>query len=366
LCTPRWNCLLREVVVWDRPGSYLTRVHTLWGSTDKLQLAVPQPKCYGAGSLAWPRRFWALDPDAGGNWLAFADEDGLWQFDTRTRELLAIVKESAGEFEADGLAGVELMSYYRQGVKYYDPQTLVLLFLDGRVWTVQAAQTLCPEGWTSLQGGGCDVECRLTGSDGARLHWVSEVSGDCLPCTTPVCGRGEELVPCSARAPAHCRRCGNVTGGVTYVSTGTCDASTLRPLPPCEAGWYAVSDQGGGFGPYCERCPAYSATQYAGATRLDQCKCVHGMSRRGGKCVGEALYEFDGPGGAGDALLCAGEACKVPPYAVRYPGDGIACRWYCNAGSYRDTRAGFQSQCRRCLAGLGRTRGDDDSPWSCE
>jgi len=661
--TPRWNCLLREVVVWDWPGSYLTRVHTLWGDTDKLQLAVPQAKCYGDGSLAWPRRFWALDPD----WLAFADEDGLWQFDTRTRELLVIVRESAGGFEADGLAGVVLQ----------DPLTLVLTFLDGRVWTVRAAQALCPEGRTSLRGGGCDIECRLAASDGSRMHWVSEVSGDCLPCTMQLaCGLGEELVPCSAWRDAYCRRCefaldpaclacpgetttaqakpcvrcdittvsvdasarvytdvgeglvirytssgtiwvsadvratvlvvggggngggltggggggagtvifaenvttirggttlavtvggagqsssleagfvasgggnggraymtsggsgggmggtstvfgvsgiytgpnvfanagagggmpyyyyggagggaggagspgqcgaggaglssvnilgkvsvfsnvfgqaytsvavnGAVAGGGTgsmccggwgcgsnglggfgstggstnggngvpntgsggggtysgtagtggsglvlikihpwyggmaqaqqpsscvctarsdsvYVSAGTCDASTMRPIPPCAAGWYAASDAGVSTG-YCVKCPAYTASLYAGATMLDQCKCVHGMTRRAGRCVGEALYEFDGPGGAGDALLCAGEACKVPPNAVRYAGDGIACRWYCNAGYYRDTRAGFLSQCRRCLVGMGsnRTRGDDDSPWSCE
>jgi hypothetical protein len=655
LCAPRWNCLLREVVVWDWPGSYLTRVHTLWGDTDKLQLAVPQAKCYGDGSLAWPRRFWALDPD----WLAFADEDGLWQFDTRTRELLVIVRESAGGFEADGLAGVVL-----QG-----PTVMVLTFLDGRVWTVRAAQALCPEGRTSLRGGGCDIECRLAASDGSRMHWVSELSGDCLPCTTSVvCGLGEELVPCSAWGDAYCRRCefaldpaclacpgetaqskpcvrcdittvsvdalarvytdvgvglvirytsrgtirvsayvratvlvvggggnggannggggggagtvifaenvtiqggttlavtvggamqasslgagfvasgggngdvahgatggsgggvggpstvfgvsgiytsanafanagagggntgyyyggagggaggagspgqcgaggaglssanilgkvsvfsivfgqaytsvavnGAVAGGGTgskccdnqncgsnglggfgatfannggngvantgsggggaswgsagaggsglvlikilpwygvaqaqqqqpsscvctarsdsvYVSPGTCDASTMRPLPPCVAGWYAASDAGVTTGWYCVKCPAYTASLYAGATMLDQCKCVYGMTRRAGKCVGEALYEEF------DALLCAGEACKVPPNAVRYVGDGIACRWYCNAGYYRDTRAGFQSQCRRCLVGMGsnRTRGDDDSPWSCE
>ena len=658
-------------MVWDRPGSYLTRVYTLWGNTDKLVLAAPQPKCYGDGSLAWPRRFWWLD----GDWLAFTDEDGVWQFDTRTRELLAVVKETAGAFEADALASVGLSEYYSNAVKMYDRTTLVLTFNDGRVWTVRAAQELCPEGRTSLKGGGCDVECRLKDSSGRSAHWVSETTGECLACTVPACGRGEELVPCSAWRDAYCRRCefavdpvcfgcpvadatdlpcircditefsvggagavftdvadrsvvrfkaggtirfsadarvdilvvggggyggssgqsgacggggagtvifatdvlfpagatlavtvggagqassigadfvaaaggngasgwsngvawiggygggvqaastvfgvagiatsanafgnagasgsynqpimqewggagggaggpgragacggggiglsrvnisgnvsvfsdvfgqaytsvasnGAVAGGgaggtncnsnycgssnglgggggciyvdgraglantgsgggggarytsnggpggsglvlirgpagrmaadptkscacltrssVVYVTENTCDANTLRSLPPCEVGWYATGASAGGVS-HCERCPAFTTTFFAGATMLDQCKCVSGMTRKAAGCVGESLYEF------GEGFVCAGEgACKVPSNAVRYPGDGIACRWYCNAGYYRDTRAGFESQCRRCLVGLGRTRGDDDSPWSCE
>ena len=652
----KWNCLLREVVVWDRPGSYLTRVYTLWGDTDKLMLAVPQPKCYGDGSLAWPRRFWWLD----GDWLAFTDEDGLWQFDTRTRELLAIVKETDGVFEADALASVGLSEYYFKQVKMYDRTVLVLTFNDKRVWLVRAAQELCPEGWTSLKGGGCDVECRLKDSGGRSAHFVSQTTGECLPCTVPTCGRGEELVPCSAWRDAYCQRCEfaanpvcsgcpwaslclqceamtlNVTGagvvfsdvadwsvvqfkasgtisfsldtrvdilvvggggngaqgpgaagggagtvifardvlmrgGVTlavtvggagqassigtdfiasggavggmyygyvggtgggiggtstvfgvsgiytsanayanagapggiqswfyggsgggaggpatggkcgapgpglswvnisgkvsvfsdefgqaftsvavngavaggggggvccftgdcpsnglggigaswpnyggngaantgsgggggydtgpgtgaaglvlirasirrttadttqyctcktrssmiYVTENTCDAKTLRTLPPCEIGWYATGTSVGGAS-HCERCPAYTTTFFTGATMLDQCKCVSGMVRKtgGGGCVGEALYEY------GEGSVCADEGtCRVPLNAMRLPGDGIACRWYCNAGFYRDTRAGFLSQCRRCLVGSGRTRGDDDSPWSCE
>ena len=152
-----------------------------------------------------------------------------------------------------------------------------------------------------------------------------------------------------------------IRSDVMYVTENTCDANTLRSFPPCAVGWYAVS--AGGV-QHCERCPMYSTTLYTGAVMLDQCKCVNGMVRRQGVgCVGENLYEF------GEGLVCAEEgACNktLPLNAVRYAGDGTACRWYCNAGYYRDTRAGFLSQCRKCLVGSGRTRGDDDSPWSCE
>ena len=164
-----------------------------------------------------------------------------------------------------------------------------------------------------------------------------------------------------AANPAQSCTC-KTRSSMIYVTENTCDAKTLRTLPPCEIGWYATGTSVGGAS-HCERCPAYTTTFFSGATMLDQCKCVSGMVRKvgGGGCVGEALYEY------GEGSVCADEGtCKVPLNAMRLPGDGIACRWYCNAGFYRDTRAGFLSQCRRCLVGSGRTRGDDDSPWSCE
>lgn len=368
-----WNCLLREVVVWDRPGSYLTRTHTLWGNTDKLTLDPPESKCYGPGSLAWPRRIWPLR----GAWLAFADEDGLWQVHTGTREVLETVKEEdvPGGFEADALLALALP----------DEFTLELTFEDGALLALEAAQEPCPDGLTSLAGGACTVECRWRDQAGAPVQYVDQATGLCRPCARPACGRGEELVVCSARTDGYCRRCalwadpacgsGCLSGssevctscsrlpgagscaclsraGAVYSQAGTCDETVLRPLPPCTPGWYLAGES-------CVACPAYTATVFSGATRLEQCKCVEGMSRRGGECVGEDLYEFESS--------CLGsEACSVPRNAAVRANGGAACAWLCNAGYYRDTRAGFLDQCRPCLVGQARTAGDDDEPWSCE
>ena len=696
----RWNCLLREVVVWDRPGSYLTRVYTLWGDTSKLALAVPEAKCYGEGSLAWPRRFWPLL--GADDWLAFGDEDGLWQFNVATYELLAMIKEDEGSFEVDNIANVSLP----------DPGDLKLWFQDGALWTVQAQQQPCPVDTTSLFGGSCTVVCKWRNSAQEPSQYVDPATGQCRPCTLPVCGRGRELVPCAPRLDAYCGTCefgedpacsacpsarvegsgtclrcsidaitvtgspelfadipgasvyrfrasgsirfardtradvlliggggaggtaigggggagtlvlgmsallaggvsysvvvgaggvrstlsgaggsgqassigslisaaggggggawstfpaanggsgggagacrsfpcpggtapsssnlfvrayaggsgatsnsgtgyknyllhggggggagtpgendvtgdlascsptsptscgtcgaggtglkslsvsgtvysfegifggaytgvassglvaagggggafggsaitftsntcpGGVGGGGTgyrgstnigtaasgdglantgsgggggadsqmggnggsglvliklhgdilaqgrqfcacqarsnllYTEEGTCDAGTLRPIPPCEAGWHASETSPG----YCLPCPAYSSTLYGGATRPEQCRCLDGLVRRNGACIGEGLYEFDG--------ACADQAaCRVPENAHLLAWVGHGCRWACNAGYYRDRLAGFLDQCRPCRIGLGRTSGDDDEPWSCE
>lgn len=341
----RWNCLLREVRVWaSNPGDYRTRSYTLWGNTDKLVLVPPEPKCYGPGSLAWPRRFWPLRD----GWLAFGDEDGLWQFNTQTRELLEMIREELGQFEVDGLFGIDLL----------DPYTLVLAFLDGVVWVVRAAQAACAQDTTSLAGGDCTVDCYWKDSTGASRRWVDQTTGLCMPCTTPVCGNGQELVGCSPTRDAYCRACASSDNTSVYTEPGTCDAGVRRPVPPCVAGWYLA-----GGGRHCEECPAFTATQFAGATRFEQCKCVAGLTRKdsGGACVGERLYDFEEGGACGNPTSCA-----VPRNAQIVAGDNVACRWTCNAGFYRDTVAGFDDQCRACLAGSGRTRGDDDQPWSCE
>jgi hypothetical protein len=350
-----WNCLLREVVVGDRPGSYLTRVYTLWGNTEKLLLATPEAKCYGPGSLPWPRRFWPITSSLqADDWLAFADEDGLWQFHKGTRELLRIATESEAQFEADELLFVATQECWPWNAEpCMNRRPVILLFRSGWTWVLTASEEACPDERTSLMGAACTVECRWRDAGNRPAQFVDNTTGLCRPCSALLCGRGQELVLCTPKTDAFCRSCAPAVNS-TYVEAGTCDAGNLRPVPPCEAGWYLAES-----GLHCERCPAYTATLFAGATRREQCKCVHGMIRgQGGGCLAERLFEFD--------TVCAGSACQVPTNARPRTDDGVACGWTCNNGFYRDSRAGFADSCRPCLIGAGRTRGDNDEPWSCE
>lgn len=340
-----WNCLLREVVVWDRPGSYLTRVYTLWGNTEKLALATPEAKCYGEDSLAWPRSFWPLTPiwNEPTQWLAFWDETRLWQFSISTRELLEMVKWEDIQVNAGDMYGMGLQSNFQAG-----------LVLNSRLLMIfEALSTPCPDQRTSLAGGDCTVECVWLDAGNRPSRYVDMETGLCKACTTPICGRGEELVQCTPKADSFCRLCGAVENS-TYAEAGTCDSGNLRPVPPCTAGWYMVDS-----GLFCEQCPVYTATRFPGATRREQCKCVDGMVRKGGAgCVAERLFEFD--------TVCAGSVCQAPSNGRLKVDDGVTCGWACNNGFYRDSQAGFMDSCRQCLVGAGRTPGDDDEPWSCE
>jgi hypothetical protein len=189
-------------------------------------------------------------------------------------------------------------------------------------------------------------------SAGVPTRYVDRTTtGECRLCSVLSCGVGFEPVLCTAEADGYCRPCASVAG-LVYTVAGTCEPTTMRKPAPCEAGSYAVPG-----GAYCEVCPLYTSTRFAGANRTEQCKCLAGLVRKGGRCVAEDLFRFE------DACVLDG-ACSVPANAR--VTTGYACAWECNAGYYRDSLAGFASQCRPCLIGSGRTRGDDDSPWSCE
>lgn len=116
-----------------------------------------------------------------------------------------------------------------------------------------------------------------------------------------------------------------------------------------------------------------STTELAGATRVEQCKCTAGLRRSQGArspCKGEALYSYD------DGVCVSSPAqCLVPPRAALVSdwGDGFGrCGWECNAGFYRATGLAWVDSCQACtrvgneLQRVPATRGDDDSPLSCE
>lgn len=340
----RWNCLLREVVIYGEPGGYLTRAYTVWGNKDKLSLPVPEPRCYGDGGLASPRRFWSLQE----GWVAFADDNGLWQFHTQTRELKLMIKESEGLFEADDLVDVDTT----------DEFTLRLVFKD-TVWLVTAQEQECPPDYTSVPGGDCTVDCPWLSSGLVPARFVNRTGGACVSCSQIECGYGEVFVPCTRTQDGGCKACEPRLEVGVYTTKGTCEDYSWRVgLPPCNAGSYAKDN-----GRYCEVCPELTTTWRTGATDVRQCKCVEGLVRRWDKCVAEALYEFDVP-------CVSREACIVPPNSRLVSVDLVGCKYECLTGFYHRVGAGWLNKCSPCLfenaSSVPVSRGDDDEPWSCE
>jgi hypothetical protein len=357
----RWNCVVREVTVWDTPGDYRTRVYTVHGLTTRFALAVlAGPKCYGSGSLAGPRRFW----DVGGGVLVFTDDHGLWQLDVATGALASVMGEGWAlglDFEADSLLAVAAAG---KAVMY-------LGFGGGNTtWTVQASVEPCPDDTTSMAGGDCVVQCEWPGS------FVDVATGQCVACGQGVaaCGVGFELVGCTRGSQAWCRPCEmpvETGGGYTrvFVVAGTCDERRMRyKAPPCPPGMYA-KDSGG----WCEACPMSASgiapkTLTASATRVEQCKCLawQGLRRAAdGGCVTrpEGLVDYE------QQWCVDTEQCSRAPVPNAVPRRDGRCSWECNAGYYLVTGTGTCQPCTRVGGEAGRVPasvGDDDAPLSCE
>ena len=339
----RWNCLLREVSIADPPGAYLTRAYTVHGLTDKF-ISAGLARCYGDGSLASPRTFWMLGRER----AVFADDNGLWQLELATREVVNAMSEAGDAgFEADDLAGVSAP----------DAFSLMLAFRDGFVWVVRALEEECPDDWTSLDGGDCTTPCVWRSELGGPGQFVNQSTGACVPCAGLACGVGRYQIPCTRTGPAVCASCPSLDDGKVYVKAADCTPSLRRYLPPCPAGFYLDSVAG-----WCEQCPRFSTTVAGGAVRPEQCKCVQGFVRRGGLCVtDDPLYEF--------GLACAWN-CTVPANARllavrdRY---GKACPWTCNTGFFKTPAAPLRGKCSPCVgSGVALSNGDDNSPLSCE
>lgn len=104
---------------------------------------------------------------------------------------------------------------------------------------------------------------------------------------------------------------------------------------------------------------------------MQQCKCSAGLRRsREGICIGEALYSYED-----GVCVSSPQQCLVPPRAalvLDWGGGFGRCMWECNAGYYHSTVRAWVDKCQAC-ARVGNetlmqavTRGDDDSPLSCE
>ncbi len=351
----RWNCLVREVVIGPKgPGDYLTRVYTVHGLTERFMLVPPLPKCYGPGSLAGPRRFW----DIGGGLLVFSDDTGLWQLEASSGALARVLDESWdvgtmwAEFEADDVVSVWVSG---TGVN----SVVGIGFRDGTEWDVVADTVKCEEDYTSYAGGDCTLGCAW--QDGSR--YVDPVSGACVSCGNLQCGVGQRLVKCTRSTPARCEACPAAVNGKVYVVAGRCNEDEMRFVAPCPVGFYLS-------GQYCVACgDPLRTTMFAGATRPEQCKCRRGLrwSKELGKCIGQGLYSYED-----GACVRRGEPCLVPPNATVV--DAGRCMWECNVGFFLVTgpHSGWLEKCSVCNRGIieaglnASTRGDDDSPWSCE
>lgn len=360
----RWNCVVREVSIWqNRPGDYRTRVYTVHGLTDKFFLVPPEPKCYGSGSLAGPRQFW--EPGPGLGIVLFTDDNGLWQLELESGALGRVMGEGWDlnwRFEADELVSVSTQSG--------DRLALLLQFRDGTAWSVRANVEVCPDDTTSNAGGDCVVDC-VWNEGAAGSYYVNRSTGACVSCGgAGVCGVAEEYVKCTRDEPGKCVKCASPSSGAPkmYVVPGRCDQDMTRYQPPCPPGYY----QSASHPEYCDSCPdPLSTTRLSGATRVEQCKCLDGLrlSTELGRCVGEDLYAYEDG------------ACELSPQSCVVPLEGVLldqgrgygrCMWECNAGFYHVAMNVWEPVCAPCVqtAGdLGRvavTRGDNDSPMSCE
>jgi hypothetical protein len=335
----RWNCLLREVSI-PAVGDYRTQSYTVAGLTTKFAIT-GEPRCYGPGSLAYPRHFYSGDSGAGRRWF-FVDDNSIWQLDAVYRQLSLV-----GAWPApDGLSWLDASNPFalRLALRVAGGNVSV------RTWVAQSEP--CPADTTSLDGGECAVPCAW----GAG-HYVDPATGACVACQNALqCPLNQTLVPCNRTAQAYCAPCPPPPAGFVYTSGGVCTAGTLAPTPPCQPEYYQSAW-------YCVRCPLYTVTLLPGAVRVEQCKCLPGFVRSfGGSCSAPALYAFPA------SPLCASGTCRVPGNAS--VTDFRTCAWACRPGYYQVLGAGFWDSCQPC-AGIpqGRratTAGDPDMPLSCE
>jgi hypothetical protein len=347
----RWNCLLREIVI-TVPGDYLTRVYTLYGNTERFAI-LGQPRCYGGGSLAGPRRFYYNSGNLSDGRILFGDDNGIWELLPETRTVtLAVKGKLLLPWDPEAVRGLEVSGLFGLTVWYGDSMLVI---------TAQASP--CATGTTSYEGGECLIRCLLVDDQNRPVNFVDAVTGACVACRSPSCGPGMSLVPCSSTAQAYCQPCPpDPTGQFVYVIPNTCDPALMRPVPPCRAGWYLAGDSG-----HCDKCPSYSLTMFDNATRVQQCRCWPGFRRSqpDRQCVATNLYSYSQ---TTTCPLLGQQSCPLPPNASFTATKG--CDWACNTGFYRSTVVGFLDQCRPCLGLLPgsvfRTNGDDDEPLSCE
>ena len=385
----RFNCLLREVVV-NVSVPYLTRVYTVYGLASHLE-TTGAPRCYGAGSLSWPRAWFPL-PEAG--MAAFVTDAALMQFNPALRDVAQVLP--AGEFPP----GLDQDSV--TDVVASDLLLSLTLFSSRATFTYAPASDPCPGGYTSPTGGDCALSC-------AAGSYVDADTGECRACSGNLaCLLGEQRVACTSFADGYCRPCppvANVTveGKVYargYVTPGDCESpQAVVFFAPCPPDYY------GPPGGVCAPCGAYSGTDFDAAETADQCRCWEGnfTRRADGACVGGRMYPIAPANPCPSALeymstvgcvSCAVDTCPpcgtgqyatpgcvcadcLKPANASFLSPGMvfnlptSCRWGCRVGFYPSSLvATLASRCRACTGipshAVATTAGAADAPAGCE
>jgi len=136
----RWNCVLREVTI-STPGGYLTRVDTIYGNTERF-IITNTPKCYGAGSLKYPRQLW---PMYGSKHLCFVDDDRMYTLNGQTRRVTIMFWKT------------DILSYISNvddinGCIVPDTSSVILSLSNGSGIELVASSMPCIDDYTSLSG----------------------------------------------------------------------------------------------------------------------------------------------------------------------------------------------------------------------
>ena len=391
-----FNHALREVVLPSGdPASPLVRSFLVYGTPTKPFLAA---------SLRAPSWIRPL----GQGHLVFLDNTALWHLHAPTRSVGRIL--AYDDDATFALAAVEAWPW-NASVASLDAPWVTLSYPGFRLRIVAVGEP-CPQGYTSLLGSDCQIQC-------PQRSYVDLYDGSCKACGVPSCQRGQALRACTANAPALCEDCPALSPDPdgharVYTAAGSCEA--VGYAPPCPKDYYAS-------GGVCLPCPNYAYTELPGATNLQACRCRGGfpMDLALRLCLIGQLYEVPAPsqcpfgrypplahpnpnaahrardcrynkGGISACVSCREDPC--PPCATwEYPTSACdcadcqlpahatatapgrldapnSCQYACDRGFFPVSSMGYLEKCQPC-AGLmpgyqWLTNGDLDEAASCQ
>lgn len=219
-----------------------------------------------------------------------------------------------------------------------------------------------PVNWT----GGCEWEC----ADG---YFLSD-SGECVPCTVPVCFPGFRPVACSRTGDAYCAACdvpGGDPGGYVWSEFGgVCGLE-------CTGGFYFGAAEDG-----CIRCSSSRAcvqgTYLVACNTTADSRCADCPAPAGAFAWGDAACTFSCVGGWRSGLSqcsrCSSPVCGAGSYASactqlsdavclpcqEKPGEVASfvwtagCSYACAVGFFRDNSSCVQCSTPACVGGTMR------------
>ena len=331
------NCVIRELDLVRR--TVLTVAGTATAcqrvdGTEKALLTYPSILSY----TAYEGFFLFLDKNSNGQYAY------VRQFHAPTSTVNTIQASPFGVSQISSLAA----SQY--GVVVAAQQTYLIL---------NATQTLCPAGTSSLAGNAQDASGCLACPLG---YYSSITTGVCLPCSTLTCSlAGQLLVPCQLNADAFCRSCTNkpstssiYTGpsSIPGTSSGGGDCAWVY-TPPCPIGYY------NGTAGVCSPCPAWSTTTGTGKKSVADCVCMGGGRWANGVCVVPSTFASN-PAACPPLTRCSvytepASLFPILPDCTSFDSDSTSGVCPCQAGEY--IQQIHPKVCTACPAGLYSPKG---------